>query len=117
MDQFRTSTSVHESTLVSSRGELFLETVTIPEPGFPPGHSLGHALPTQYGPRAIDWQFAGLGAGRATDDSVEGPIQYHTYELPLWLILVVTSILPVFSWDTLFPCSILSAPADSAAEA
>jgi len=103
MDQLRTATPVRESTIVCSQGELFLETVDIPTPGFEPGRSIGHALPSQYGPRAINWQFAGLGVGRETNDSPEGPIQYHTYMMPLWMVLVLTSVLPVLSWEALFP--------------
>lgn len=112
MDQLRWTTPVREATLVSSRGQLFLETVTLPVPGFRPGHSVGHALPSQYAPRAIDWQFAGLGAGRSSDDSAEGTVEYHTYMFPLWIVLVLTAVLPVLAWDTIFPR--LGAPADPA---
>jgi len=117
MDQVHVSTPVRSLTLVSSSGQLFLETVTLTQPGFARGVALGHALPSQYGPRAVDWQFAGLGAGRETEDSSEGPVLYHTYMLPLWIVLVFTSVLPVLSWDSLFPRPTSPAPSDALAEA
>ncbi len=99
MDQVRTADPLRQTTLVSANGEFCIETVTCLIPEFEPGFDIAHALPSQYGPRAINWQFAGLGAGKEVTATLEGPIRYDTLMIPLWLVVVLLAIPPVLIWD------------------
>src|SRR5947207_14511693 len=78
-DQLRTADPLRQTTLVSANGEFCVETVTALIPEFEPGTEIAHALPSQYGPRTINWQFAGLGAGTEVLPSLEGPMRYETF--------------------------------------
>jgi hypothetical protein len=98
-DQVRTADPLRQTTLVSSNGELCVETVSTLVPQFQPGLIVAHALPSQYGPRVINWQFAGIGAGMQVEPSLEGPVRYDTLMIPLWLIVVLLAIPPVLTWD------------------
>jgi len=99
MDQVRTADPLHQTTLVSANGEFCVETITSLMPEFEPGTNVAHALPSQYGPRSIDWQFAGLGGGTQVVPTLEGPIRYDTLMFPLWLLVVLLAIPPVVMWD------------------
>jgi hypothetical protein len=99
MDQVRTADPLRQTTLVSSNGELCVETVSTLVPEFEPGLIVAHALPTQYGPRVINWQFAGIGSGTQTEPTLQGPVRYNTLMIPLWLIVVLLAIPPVLAWD------------------
>ena len=99
MDQVRTADPLRQTTLVSANGEFCVETVTSIVPEFEPGTTVAHALPSQYGPRTINWQFAGLGAGTEVLPSLEGPMRYETLMIPLWFIVVLLAIPPVLLWD------------------
>jgi hypothetical protein len=99
MDQLRTADPFRQTTLVSDNGEFCVETVATVVPEFEPGLRFAHALPSQYGPRAIDWQIAGIGAGEQTAPSLAGPIRYNTYMVPLWLVVVLLAVAPVLMWD------------------
>jgi hypothetical protein len=110
MDQVRTADPFHQTTLVSANGELCVETVTMLMPEFDPGVTVAHALPSQYGPRTVDWQFAGLGGGRQILPTLEGPIRYDTLMIPLWMVVVLLAIPPMLTWDSRKP---VTAPADN----
>jgi hypothetical protein len=100
MDQLRSADPFRQTTLISANGEFCVETVTALSPEFDPGLNVAHALPTQYGPRTLNWQLAGLGAGELTIPTLDGPVRYDTLMIPLWLIVVVLAIPPVFIWDS-----------------
>jgi hypothetical protein len=100
MDQLRTADPFRQTTLVSANGELCVERVFIAVPEFAPGVSVAHALPSQYGPRTLNWQFAGLGGGRQIMATLEGPIRYDTLMIPLWLIVILLAVPPVLLWDS-----------------
>ena len=99
MDQVRTADPLRQTTLVSANGEFCVETVTSIVPEFEPGTSIAHALPSQYGPRTISWQVAGLGAGTEFLPTLDGPIRYDTLMIPLWLVVVLLATPPVLFWD------------------
>jgi hypothetical protein len=99
MDQVRSADPFRQTTVVSANGELCVETVTALMPEFDPGVSRAHALPTQYCPRILNWQVAGLGGGREVIPTFEGPIRYDTLMIPLWLIVVLLAVPPVLLWD------------------
>ena len=112
MDQVRTADPLRQTTLVSANGEFCIETVTSLIPEFEPGVNIAHALPSQYGPRTINWQFAGFGAGKEVTPTLEGPIRYDTLMIPLWLVVVLLAIPPVLIWDMRKPQH-AGAPADA----
>jgi len=98
MDQVRSANPFRQTTLVSANGELYVQTVTASYPGFEPGLGLGHAMPSQYRP-SLAWQMVGFGSGHDQFPSLDGPIIYDTYMVPLWIIVVLLAIPPVLIWD------------------
>jgi hypothetical protein len=98
MDQLRSANPFRQTTLVSVNGEFYVQTVTASYPGFEPGLSLGHALPSQYH-APLSWHMAGFGSGHDQFPSLDGPIVFDTYMVPLWLIVVILAIPPVLIWD------------------
>ena len=108
MDQIRTAEPLRQTTLVSANGEFCVETVTTLVPEFEPGVDVAHSLSTQYGPRTINWQFAGLGAGTEVLPTLEGPIRYDTFMVPLWLVVVLLAVPPVLIWDKRKPAGAAS---------
>ena len=66
--------------------------------------------PTQYGPRKLNWQIAGIGAGEQVVPTFEGPIHYGTYMVPLWMIVVLLAIPPALIWDAHKPADVEGPP-------
>ena len=99
LDLLRSGSATRRVTLHSKDGEIYIELARTPQPIFAPGYQHVHALPTQYLPPRARWEFAGLGAGSETVKTYQGVIYNRFIEIPLWLIVVMTSVTPVMWFD------------------
>jgi hypothetical protein len=99
LDRLRSGTSMRRISLHSKDGEVYIDLARASSPIFTPGYQHIHALPTQYRPPSARWEFAGLGAGSETVKTYQGMIDERFVEFPLWLVVVLSSVLPVLWFD------------------
>jgi len=99
LDRLRSGSATRRVTLHSKDGEIYIDVATASAPVFKPGYQHIHALPTQYRPPIAAWEVAGLGAGSDTVNGPEGTFRRRFLEIPLWLLAVLTAVLPVLWLD------------------
>ena len=83
----------------SKDGEIYFEVARAPFAMWKPGYQHIHALPTQYRPPPPSWEFAGFGAGAGKFTTPGGVVVWRYFEIPLWPVAVLSSILPVTWFD------------------
>lgn len=99
LDRLRSATATRRVTLHSKEGEVYIDLARASGPMFTPGFQHIHALPTQYRPPQTKWQVAGLGVGSETVATYQGVIYDRFVEIPLWLVVVISAIVPVLWFD------------------
>jgi len=99
LDRLRSGTATRRVTLHSKEGEVYIDLARASGPMFTPGFQHIHALPTQYRPPQTTWEVAGLGAGSETIATYQGVIYDRFVEIPLWLVVVISAVVPVLWFD------------------
>jgi hypothetical protein len=100
MDRFRSTTAARRITFHSKEGVIYIDITTAPMPTWTPGYQHIHSLPTQFKPPTPSWEIAGLGSGSDTPELHDAGIVHRRFvQIPLWPIVVLTSVLPVLWFD------------------
>ena len=103
LDRLRVGTATRCVTLHVKEGEAFLDFATASGPVWAPGYQRIHASPSQFRPPRAGWTFAGFEGGveyvklRAYEGNAH--IVRRFVSIPLWLVVVMTLVLPVLWYD------------------
>ena len=103
LDRLRSGSATRRVTLHVKDGEVYLDVATASRPVWAPGFQRIHASPAQFRPPAARWSFAGFEGGT---ESAAPPVYGGSVvvgrrfvALPLWIVVVVSLVMPVLWYD------------------
>ncbi|HEY8747013.1 MAG TPA: hypothetical protein VIM11_03490 [Tepidisphaeraceae bacterium] len=100
MDRFRSTTPARRFTLHCKDGVIYIDVTTVDHPVWTPGYQHIHSLPTQFRPPQPKWEIGGFGFGSDWPEMRDvGVVHRQFIQIPLWPIVVLSSILPVLWFD------------------
>jgi hypothetical protein len=100
LERLRSGTEMRRVTLHCKDGEVFIDMAETSAPIWRSGFQHIHALPTQFRPPRPAWEIGGLGAGSETVTDARGVVRRKFVQIPLWPVVVLSSILPVMWFDS-----------------